>query len=341
MKQLALLLFLFLLVFSKFTSAQSLNKIKLDKDYLNIPIDDSADSLYSLSLQKNKLYKISVLQHGVDVALTLLDCDQKLLSTKDSPNGMYGFETVFINTQQSCDYFLKIKRFKSKKNAIRGKVSVFAKDITFSKSDTIISKGFAFSRGRPNDLGLSYICCNAKYGIITKSDSILIPPRYDVEIGDLKEGLFRVESHKKIGFLNKENQIVIPFKYDTDTAKMTGLTGATLESGSGETYNITDIDITRLGFSSGLCAVNIHNKYGFIDAKGKTVIKFIYDGADNFLSGLAIVKTKNKYGAIDVHGQFVIPLVYDMLLWTDEQLIYAVKEKKSFLMDSKQNKMSK
>ena len=46
-------------------------------------------------------------------------------------------------------------------------------------------------------------------------------------------------------------------------------------------------------------------KWGFIDRTGKTVIPPIYDFATSFQSGLAAVKIADKRGYIDHEGNFV------------------------------------
>ena len=64
-------------------------------------------------------------------------------------------------------------------------------------------------------------------------------------------------------------------------------------------------------FSNGLAVVALNGKYGFIDETGRVVIPFKYDGAKAFSEGLARVLLKNKYGYIDENGKEVIPFKYD------------------------------
>lgn len=63
-------------------------------------------------------------------------------------------------------------------------------------------------------------------------------------------------------------------------------------------------------FSDGLAAVELDNKYGFIDKTGKEVVPPKYDSASDFSEGLAAVKLGDKYGYVDKTGKEVIPCQY-------------------------------
>ena len=65
------------------------------------------------------------------------------------------------------------------------------------------------------------------------------------------------------------------------------------------------------GFSDGLVAVELNDKFGFIDKTGREVIPFKYDGARTFSEGFARVRLKNKYGYIDTTGKEVIHCKYN------------------------------
>jgi len=64
-------------------------------------------------------------------------------------------------------------------------------------------------------------------------------------------------------------------------------------------------------FADGLSSVKKHNKYGFIDKRGKLIIPLEYDGSRNFSEGIATVKKNGKWGYIDKAGEIVIPFEYD------------------------------
>lgn len=51
-------------------------------------------------------------------------------------------------------------------------------------------------------------------------------------------------------------------------------------------------------------------KYGFVNSKGKIVVKAVYDEADNFSDGMAFVRKGSKCGFVNAKGEIAIPLKY-------------------------------
>ena len=74
-------------------------------------------------------------------------------------------------------------------------------------------------------------------------------------------------------------------------------------------------------------------KIGYINKKGKIVIKPQYTDASVFQEGLAYVKVKNKYGFINKKGKTVIQPVYDSVSMFCNGLAYAEKNGKAFYID--------
>lgn len=54
-------------------------------------------------------------------------------------------------------------------------------------------------------------------------------------------------------------------------------------------------------------------KYGFINAKGETVISFDYDWVDDYdeITGLICAEKDGRFGFIDKTGKTIIPFVYE------------------------------
>ena len=61
-------------------------------------------------------------------------------------------------------------------------------------------------------------------------------------------------------------------------------------------------------FQEGMAYVKIKNKYGYINASGKVVVKATYDRADVFQNGLAYVEKNGKAYYINKKGKTVIKL---------------------------------
>ena len=65
-------------------------------------------------------------------------------------------------------------------------------------------------------------------------------------------------------------------------------------------------------FISGLWAVMLNSKWGFVDKKGSLIIECIFDEIRNFdKQNTAVVKKNGKWGVIDIHGKHIIPFDFD------------------------------
>ncbi|MBF7048142.1 WG repeat-containing protein, partial [Campylobacter volucris] len=61
----------------------------------------------------------------------------------------------------------------------------------------------------------------------------------------------------------------------------------------------------------GMAAVEIDNKWGFIDKNGKLIIEAKYDNAYDFSEGLARVELNGKWGFINKKGEIAIDTKYN------------------------------
>lgn len=88
-------------------------------------------------------------------------------------------------------------------------------------------------------------------------------------------------------------------------------------------------------FSEGLAAVNIKNRWGFIDKQGNIAIKPQFDMAYGFSEGLATVEIKKKYGFIDKTGAMVIEPQYDSAIAFTEGLAIVYVGERYQIIDKK------
>ncbi|MFN7098930.1 MAG: WG repeat-containing protein [Flavobacterium sp.] len=78
-------------------------------------------------------------------------------------------------------------------------------------------------------------------------------------------------------------------------------------------------------YSEGLAAAKIKDKYGFLDRKGKEVIAFQFDQADDFNSlGLALVKKNFNYGLINKIGVTIVPFNFQEIIVLESVKLIAV-----------------
>ncbi|MFD2720640.1 WG repeat-containing protein [Hymenobacter monticola] len=79
--------------------------------------------------------------------------------------------------------------------------------------------------------------------------------------------------------------------------------------------------------SSGLFPIKEFGKWGYIDSKGKTVVKCQFDGASPFSEGLAAIRIDSAFGFIDTMGNVVIkPRFYETSEFSDSLCKVVIKK---------------
>jgi ankyrin repeat protein len=165
--------------------------------------------------------------------------------------------------------------------------------------------------------GLAPVLDLGRWGFINKQGEFVIAPQY-IDVGGFSEGLAAVQTAKgKWGYINKKGEFVIRANYDSAGEFSEGL--AIVGYGISNTFDMKWQCIDKTGkaitgkyqamssFKDGLAEVRIRKKWGYINKKGKIVIKPQFRYAGSFFEGLAQAKTMDeKYGFIDKTGKFVI-----------------------------------
>lgn len=159
---------------------------------------------------------------------------------------------------------------------------------------------------------------NKKYGLIDSTGKFIIKPAYDLLEDGYTDSLYIANKNNKWGVIDIHNNIIFPFVFDNQYF----LRGSTIGSGTINSvvylldYKTKEMKKTEFNsidpfFRTNFAAVNVNDKYGFINKKGEIVIQPIYEKADGFNKGLAAVKVDNKWGFIDTLGNFIIQPKYD------------------------------
>lgn len=180
--------------------------------------------------------------------------------------------------------------------------------------------------------GLAGIYKDKKWGYIDKTGKIVINPTFD-QVSSFSEGLAWVKTNNKYGYIDKTGTTIIEPKPYTYVGSFSE--GLALAVAGQLAHNInfaTDLDIINIatrnpalpagrmffidktgkviidlqelgvlealtsGFSEGLAAIKVGEKWGFIDRTGKVVLKFTYDSVWPFAYGLAKVRIGSRYG---------------------------------------------
>lgn len=88
---------------------------------------------FKLDLDLKNVYKISVEQKGIDVGLRLTDKTNKEIIYKDSPNGKYGPEIIYLGTEKNHIFYLNVAPLIGENNASNGKFSILITKVDYNK----------------------------------------------------------------------------------------------------------------------------------------------------------------------------------------------------------------
>jgi len=155
-----------------------------------------------------------------------------------------------------------------------------------------------------------------KWGFVDKAGEIKVPAAYDA-VGPFSEGLAAVSKLGKWGYVDATGKLIIDLKFDQ--AKPFKDRVAECYFGSDfvildtiGTMSMSDALNSRTFFHDDLGLSLKRAKYGFMNKKGKIVIKRRFTYAEDFAEGVALVGVANgRKGYIDTKGLVVIPPVFD------------------------------
>ncbi|SFN96228.1 WG containing repeat-containing protein [Bizionia echini] len=139
---------------------------------------------------------------------------------------------------------------------------------------------------------------NNKFGYVNHSKEI-IPFDYDEALPFIN-GIARVKKDGLYHYINKKNKILCSFEHEGGW--------------NGQEY-----------FSDNLSIFKLNGKYGYINKKGETIIKPIFDSANNFKEGMALVQKEGLYGFINQKGEIKIPIKYEILSnLVDDRIMFGI-----------------
>ncbi len=159
--------------------------------------------------------------------------------------------------------------------------------IGFMEKEGKMRIGFSFDEVKPFSESKAIFNRYGRFGFIDSSGKVILKPIFDFAdsfsegyafVGFAEDTLFT----PKWGFIDSKCNLV------------------------GDTVKYTD----QKGFSEGLAAVKLQNKWGFIDYKDQSVIPFDYDLVSSFKNGLAWALSKDKKVSafINKNGEIVVDL---------------------------------
>jgi hypothetical protein len=170
--------------------------------------------------------------------------------------------------------------------------------------------------------GLALVKIGEKFGYIDRTGKIVISPEFD-RADNFSEGLAPVEIGGKFGCIDKARKLVIPARFDSIDRFKNGIAEVSIgdvrgvidRSGKFTAYptssNAAPIT-TAQSNSDELISFEQNNRYGYMDRKGKVIVRPKFDDVGGFSEGLAWVIIDRKLGYIDKTGKVKItPQFYD------------------------------
>jgi len=120
-------------------SAMARQPIVPNRKPVNFSLKKGQEKSFVFSCTKGKPYTIQAEQKGIDVAVTLKTPQGRVLHRHDSPNGMYGPETVEFTADSFDTYLIDVVPLAETGNAEKGKFSICVKDAVKPDRDTTIT----------------------------------------------------------------------------------------------------------------------------------------------------------------------------------------------------------
>jgi len=191
---------------------------------------------------------------------------------------------------------------------------------------------------------------DGKYGLIDRTGTILIEPKYRALHRfnqEFDDGLMTYQTEDGGGVITTQGEVrsYLPGCNDlfycseglADVEwKNDKLPGAPMKYGyvdsDGRIAIEPQFDYASY-FSENLAAVRIGRLYGYINRTGEVVIDTVYDDARPFKNRLGIVCKDGQWGCTDENGKYIVEPRYDGLDWSKDNLLLARQSEKVGLID--------
>ena len=189
----------------------------------------------------------------------------------------------------------------------------------------VIEPQFELALDFHSENGLAPVTINGKWGFIDKTGKIVVEPQFiDCFYSQGVYNFLRKSvDDDQTGFLEDNTGKLTIVPYVIMTFFGDGLAAVSTKKGYGYIDLTGEIAIkpnSKYQFISchyeGLAAVmpkNKWGKWGFIDKKGKVVIRPIYDHVYRFSNGKTTVVKNDKCGVINTKGEMIIKPQFDMI----------------------------
>ena len=119
-------------------SGKSQQVLEVNHKPLTFPIKSGETRHFVFSAEKDKAYTLQAEQKGIDIVVTLKTAQGRELHRQDSPNGLFGPETVELKAEIPGEYHVYVAPLADTTNAGKGKFSIQIREAQVTKTDTFI-----------------------------------------------------------------------------------------------------------------------------------------------------------------------------------------------------------
>lgn len=195
---------------------------------------------------------------------------------------------------------------------------------------------FIYDQIMPLDAKLLKVRQGERWGIITDSNKIILPIKYE-QISPIQylPQYYVIQQNKKYGLINSKGQIVIPtnnhslryFWTNFLIAQKQGKYGLYNFNGKLHLPFVYDqIKTNQLQYD--WLIVTQDNKYGVVTYDNKIIVPIEYDTIRPLMSHLLEVRKGDKYGYVNHEGATITPIIYEKAGQFGKDLILTVKDGK-------------
>lgn len=117
-------IFLALWVCVSLTAQQKKQSIKLNQLIDNLEIKRGEEHFFKIKLTADTYYGLNVQQQGIDLVVSIINKEGKLMAEVDSPNGKNGPEKILFSPDKTDEFEVGIKPLDEKSNSESGKYTI-------------------------------------------------------------------------------------------------------------------------------------------------------------------------------------------------------------------------
>ncbi|MEJ8306425.1 WG repeat-containing protein [Saccharibacillus sacchari] len=173
---------------------------------------------------------------------------------------------------------------------------------------------------KPFSEGLAAVQKGSLWGFVDKTGKVVVKPKYQQVGQGFSEGLAAVKiSAGKWAYIDKTGKTAFAAAYDEAHDFSDGMAAVWKKKGNSYVGGFIDAKGKEIVkpqyamlnvYSEGLAPIMQNGKWGYIDKKGKVVIKPQFDGAAPFSEGLALFLQNGKYGYVNTKGKVIVKAQY-------------------------------